>query len=215
MNYFPKKIIIISYILCFFIPLSASENQDENQYKLQRYEEIKREQKREYKKGVYNDTKKDYVNHWIGNDINYQKKAIKLKKEYREWATDKISKKQEVRFKDYEPLKKMTRVEKQILYEYHTILFKNNIKQKSAPKKNPIQKKRIPEKKPVEDQNDKEIKINIEIPPVTEDVSFNKNPDNKLYYIILLSIAGILIFFASSIILTKKLRKSQSIDSQL
>lgn len=212
MKYIPEKKLIILFLFfsCTLFAAESEQNNTEKQYKLQRYEDIKKEQKKEYKKGVYNDEKKDYVNDWIGKDINYQKKVIKLKKEYREWAADKISKKQEVRFRDYEPLKSMTRVEKQILYEYHCLLFKDEKKQKRIKRKRTAKKKKTLDKKPAETQIDKQININSEIPPPGNETSNNNDTIVKPGFI-LLGIAGILIIIVIIFLFIKikKIKKGQ------
>ena len=197
--------MIILYLYCLSFASETDEKKLEEEYKLQHYKDIKKQQQKEYKKGIYNDdTKKDYVNDWIGKDISYQKKVIKLKKDYREWATDKISKKQKVRFKDYEPLKKLPRVERQILYDYHNMLFKEDKKQKSSVRRKPRKRKKTPMKKPVSTN----IIVRDEIIPVPEnlkDISITEDTESKIpVHYILLTVAGLFFIAASTILILKK-----------
>ncbi|MBN2040920.1 MAG: hypothetical protein JW864_12825 [Spirochaetes bacterium] len=208
MKHFLNKIFIVSGIFCLSFSLRAAEEKStKEEYKLQQYEEIKKEQKKEFKRGVYKSTKKDYVNDWIGKDINYQKKVIKLKKDYRDWVIDKIKNKQSVRFKDYEPLKLMTRVEKQILSEYHNMLFEKQKQQKPVNRRKKRIKQTQPEKKPAEKNNNTSIKTDNKIQAIPEEIPAD-NAENEYFYYILLGIAGILIII-SAIFLIKKYRNQE------
>jgi hypothetical protein len=126
-------IIKVSFIILYiFYPAFALNNQEESepQKQYQKYEDIKKEHNKDFKKGVYKDEKKDYVNKWISEDINYQKRVIKLKSDYRAWANERQTAGKEIIFNKYEPLKNLTAAEKEILLEYHNRLFKSNDKEK-------------------------------------------------------------------------------------
>ncbi len=121
-----KIIFIILYTFNASFALNNEETEPQKQY--QKYEDIKKEHNKDFKKGVYKDEKKDYVKKWISEDINYQKRIIKLKSDYRAWANERQSAGKEVIFKEYEPLKSLTAAEKEILLEYHNKLFKSKDK---------------------------------------------------------------------------------------
>ncbi|MBN2403194.1 MAG: hypothetical protein JXN64_12440 [Spirochaetes bacterium] len=110
--------------------LDEESKEPDRQY--QHYEDIKRKQNRDYKKGVYKDEKKDYVNKWISEDINYQKRVIKLKSDYVAWANERQAAGKEIIFREYEPLKNFTAAEKEILWEYHNRFYKTKGKEKKG-----------------------------------------------------------------------------------
>ncbi len=120
----------------------ADKNGSLKQY--QRYEDIKKEHNKDFKKGAYKDGKKDYVKKWIDEDISYQKRVIKLKSDYREWAIERQSAGKEVIFMEYEPVKNLTTAEKEILLEYHNNFFKSKDRggfKKTAEVKKTVRKK--------------------------------------------------------------------------
>jgi hypothetical protein len=123
-----KYTIGIYLISLSFNTVFAVNNEEEPQKQYQRYEEIKKEHNKDFQKGVYNDEKKDYVKKWIDDDINYQKRIIKLKSDYRAWAMERQSQNKEVVFREYEPLKSLTAAERDTLLEYHNNLFKSKEK---------------------------------------------------------------------------------------
>jgi hypothetical protein len=144
--------VIISIILFTINNVFALNNEEEeSKRQYQRYDEIRREHNKDYQKGVYKDEKKDYVKKWIDDDINYQKRVIKLKSDYRAWAAEKRSAGREVIFKEYEPLENLTAAEKEILLEYHNNLFKSKDKENANKSAESKKGKKIKPKK-VQDQ---------------------------------------------------------------
>ncbi len=201
-----KLIIIIFYFSLTSFAQETGDKQAEEQYKLRRYEEIKKNKEKEYNKGVYNDDKKDYVNNWIGEDINYQKRVIKLKRDYRVWAEGKISRKEEVIFMDYEPLRTLTRVEKQILLEYHNkLLGKDEKKIPTYEKKG--EKKKIKKKNIIKKPADEAPVMMQQITAFQPDnISTAENTENRHFILyLLLGIGGFLVIAGTSILFYKKL----------
>jgi hypothetical protein len=129
LNKYFISILILSIIIFIFNTSFALNNEEtEPQKQYQKYEDIKKEHSKDFNKGVYKDEKKDYVKKWISEDINYQKRIIKLKSDYLAWANERQSAGKEVIFKEYEPLKSLTAAEKEILSEYHNKHFKSKDK---------------------------------------------------------------------------------------
>lgn len=129
-------IIVLFYFCISYAENKTEESKPQEPQVRERYDEIKKKQNKDYKTGVYNDNKKDYVKNWINEDINYHKRVIKLKSDYLSWAKEQISKKEEVNFYDYESLNNLTDAEKKILLEYHNSLFGNKKDKKSNLTKN-------------------------------------------------------------------------------
>lgn len=123
------------YNFASFAEDNTIEKKSQDQKVTERYDEIKKKQNKDYKTGVYDDNKKDYVKKWISDDINYHKRVIKLKSDYLSWAKEKISKNNEVNYYEYEPLKDLSEAEKKILLEYHNSLFKSKKDKKVNMKK--------------------------------------------------------------------------------
>jgi hypothetical protein len=199
-------IFIILYSFNASFALNNEETEPQKQY--QKYEDIKKEHNKDFNKGVYKDEKKDYVKKWISEDINYQKRIIKLKSDYREWATERQSAGKEVIFKEYEPLKSITAAEKEILLEYHNKLFKSkdkvnmdktveNKKHKKIMPKKPNKQKIIVNKD--ESSEKKLVKLDLKEKGISaESVSDPEIADNveigsNLYIYIILGFALLLI----------------------
>jgi hypothetical protein len=204
-----KNIILLNSIIIifFFSVISFAQNADnkqtEDQYKLKRYDDIKKNKDKEYKKGAYNDEKKDVVNNWIGEDINYQKRVIKLKSDYRAWAEKKISAKEDVIFKDYEPLKTLSRNEKQVLQEYHNKLFGKEVKKTSGNRKT-IEKRVSGKgiiKKPV-DETPGLVKYAIAFQP--DAFLKAERADNNYLVYLLIATVGLIIIAGAFIFIGKK-----------
>jgi hypothetical protein len=215
-----KYIIGIFLISFFYNTVSAINNEEEPQKQYQRYEEIKKEHNKDFQKGVYNDEKKDYVKKWIDDDINYQKRIIKLKSDYRAWAMERQSAGREVIFKEYEPLKSLTAAERETLQEYHNNLFKINEKEnanKSAAVKNAgkikpknkeqkavaVQKKKSSEKKQDDALKKKEISAEI---AVCQESTGKDEVGNSIYFYMIIGFASLLIIAECIYLFIKRIK---------
>jgi hypothetical protein len=211
-------ILVNSFVLMFSFSVivfaqNTGDKQNEEQYKLRQFEEIKKTKDKEFKKGAYNDEKKDVVNNWIGEDINYQKRVIKLKSDYRAWAEKKVSAKEEVIFTDYEPLKNLTRVEKQVLQEYHNKLFGKDSKNIRAGVRN-IEKRIIKKasvKRPVNELPDL-LKQAIAFQP--DNILNTGRAANSFLVYLLPASAGLIIIAGIFILVLKKPHKKSRSNSK-
>ena len=125
-------IMIYSFFSCVAFAEDSGETEAQKQYR--RYEDIQKKHDRDFKKGLYNDEKKDYLNKSLSEDIDYQKRIIKLKSDYRTWGIERQKSGKAVIFNEYEPLKNISTAEKGILLEYHNKIFGNssNLRKKNT-----------------------------------------------------------------------------------
>ena len=119
---FIATLIILPYYTEYIILAEDQTSIQENPV-IDNLNTIKKKHDNDYNSGIYNNNKKDYVKGWIDEDIDYHKKVIKLKSDYREWALNKISKGETVNFNEYISLKSYSKTEKEILLDYHNKHF--------------------------------------------------------------------------------------------
>jgi hypothetical protein len=191
MNKIKRHLALLFIILLYFNNSLRADNEDngEPQKQYKHYEDIKRKQNQDFKKGIYKDEKKDYVNKWISEDINYQKRVIQLKSEYLTWAKQRISAGKEVKFNEYEGLKSLTAAEKEVLWEYHNSHFKSKGKSKAGLASSAGRKK-TEKIKPKKSEAKAESIVNKEDKSITTEAAssvtaeIENKPDIYLYVVI-------------------------------
>ncbi|MFH0975360.1 MAG: hypothetical protein V1874_06220 [Spirochaetota bacterium] len=186
-----KYLTLLFIILLYFNNQLSADNEDngEPQKQYKHYEDIKRKQNQDFKKGIYKDEKKDYVKKWISEDINYQKRVIQLKNDYLTWAKQRINAGKEVKFNEYEGLKNLSKTEKEVLWEYHNSHFKSKEKSKSGVTSNAERRKteKIKQKKPegkIETIVNKEDKLITAVAAGSGSAEIENRPDIYLYIVI-------------------------------